>query len=606
MESETSDAASAHIEPLSASQTDTTPHPSETKPQKQKQKPKKLSSFQKTLLGIRKNVSPILPNNSLSVVEQFFYRFPPDSPQVIIGGAMRLSCPPSVTHISVRRLVDLMKETAAQHHRLSCSVQKDATTKPLAQTADQLKLNITVTTQTTHKKLKNILNENLNQNFDLNDTSKPLWRCVLLVPEDSFAEVEHEVTDDFVAIRDYFEEEDGKSGIDSFELSNLKPHNGKGIFWEFVLSFHHCLGDGLSVYTFSKTIFDTVTDDKLTASEYDISNIPVNQDPPPVLDNLMKPFFWQVVPVGFSVLSRYLRGYDSSRFKGSYVSTPEKTFDTSDSEQTISLTKPQTKALLFSYSEDFVGKLRDKCRSEKTNVTALMVAAGLAAVRSTFKDVETTAHHDIPSHHGFVLTTSFRHLIPGSKLVEGGDKQSDPAMQIFGGYGGAAMNASIKVEDSQDLFERARKIKKNIFASFRSSLSRAMLVNYTYRHEAMWRFITERNSLVQAKVQRNFSVELANLGVWNMHTASPDGPEDDPRLRLYNFWGTVNCSFQGARGLFTIGTVTLGKDMSLAIAYDTGAVSEADAERFVRTFDSILKKAISAEGKLTVMEAGKV
>lgn len=55
-----------------------------------------------------------------------------------------------------------------------------------------------------------------------------------------------------------------------------------------------------------------------------------------------------------------------------------------------------------------------------------------------------------------------------------------------------------------------------------------------------------------------------------------------------------------ARGLFTLGVITLGGNMSIMISYDKTAVSETDADLFVRSFSEGLQK-LQEPGKITVM-----
>ena len=60
-----------------------------------------------------------------------------------------------------------------------------------------------------------------------------------------------------------------------------------------------------------------------------------------------------------------------------------------------------------------------------------------------------------------------------------------------------------------------------------------------------------------------------------------------------------------ARGLFTLGVITLGGNMSVMIAYDKTAVSETDANLFVRSFSNGLKK-LQNPGKISVLDVRSV
>ncbi|KAI8814035.1 hypothetical protein BJ742DRAFT_788323 [Cladochytrium replicatum] len=596
------------------------------------------------LLGIRKTPpKPVMPLNGLSIVEQFFFKSPPERPQVIIGGCMRLRLPPAVTHFSIPRVVALLKKSAAHHHRLSCYIDPaTATTHPLAHTADKLPLNIAVAARTTHRKLTRLLRAALNTNFDTSNTSRPLWRCVLLVPESALKEFEHlPQSPDFTIVRDDIPE-DKLPDPEAPEPFVDTPEGG--IFFEAVFAFHHCLGDGLCLYTFSKTIFSEMIAENFLAEKLDISTFPVNTEPPPVMDNLLEPAFWQVAPSAVSFLAGYAKGFSKNRFKQirKAINMEEEAFETekdgdaaveasaaSSSSAAVTaagnttLTVPapdalstsnssaallpepnplsQTSARLLTYPSSLITALRETCRANGTSITSLLLIASLASTLTAL-----SSHSAPPKTQGYVLTTSFRHLIPGSELIYGGDKQSDPSMAVFGGYAGAAMKSSLKMLDSSDLFERARSVKGATAAAFKDSLGRAMLVNYVYRRKWLWNMIQKYSSGLRGKVERSFSIELANLGVWKYHTASPTAPPEDNRVRLYAFWGAANSSFDGARGFFNVGSVTLGGDMSLAVSYDVGVVGEDKAKVFVETLDGILKKVAArdgAKGKMSIAEA---
>ena len=72
-----------------------------------------------------------------------------------------------------------------------------------------------------------------------------------------------------------------------------------------------------------------------------------------------------------------------------------------------------------------------------------------------------------------------------------------------------------------------------------------------------------------SKLSRAYSVEVANLGAWKYPGAGPDAGEEDDRMRICYFAGLVNASFDGARGLFTVGVLTLGGNMSVSVGYDS-------------------------------------
>jgi hypothetical protein len=136
-----------------------------------------------------------------------------------------------------------------------------------------------------------------------------------------------------------------------------------------------------------------------------------------------------------------------------------------------------------------------------------------------------------------------RHLLPNSKLLFGADKQTDPSIDVFGGYAGSVANANLKLSDSNDFWERCRTVRRGIITNFRASLNRLKLANFLYRRPKLFEWIQSKVQI--DKFSRQFSVELANLGAWDCPLANQDSPEEDPRLRLQGFGGMLNSSFDG-------------------------------------------------------------
>ena len=145
-----------------------------------------------------------------------------------------------------------------------------------------------------------------------------------------------------------------------------------------------------------------------------------------------------------------------------------------------------------------------------------------------------------------------------------------------------------------------------------------MVMNYAYRHPKLWSMVEKRVDL--SKLSRSYSyvitasfdsfsfncfscrVEVANLGAWDYPAAPPDADKEDKRLRLDHYGGVVNASFDGVRGLFTLGLITFGNNMSIAVAYDAKSVLEEEANNFVESFTSCVKKMKESEGKLHIKD----
>ncbi|KAJ1548070.1 hypothetical protein HK096_005879 [Nowakowskiella sp. JEL0078] len=259
-----------------------------------------------------------------------------------------------------------------------------------------------------------------------------------------------------------------------------------------------------------------------------------------------------------------------------------------------------TKTRFLSFDAEYVTTLRKRCKAEGTTIAGAIVVAALAAMRTSF--AEDYKHKSMPTHQGWVVTNSARHLLPQSRLLEGGDKQSDPSVDVFGGYAGS-VSSTLKLVDNQDFWERSRVVRRKIAQAFVVSLQRMKLANYCYRRPTLYKWI-EKNANLESR-SRSYSIELANLGAWDYpygcaQAGVPPTATDANWMRLQNFWGAVNSSFDGVRGLFTIGVVTLGGNMSVAVGYDTRAVNEADADLFVNAMTNSLRKAAESTGKLQI------
>jgi hypothetical protein len=195
------------------------------------------------------------------------------------------------------------------------------------------------------------------------------------------------------------------------------------------------------------------------------------------------------------------------------------------------------------FDEQFVATLRKNAKKEGTTIAAVLVVMALSAVRTAFSQVKKFKKKKFPDRQGWVVTNSMRHLLPNSKLLYGADKQTDPSVNVFGGYAGSLANASLKLCDKHDFWERSRTVRRGIITSFRTSLTRLKFANYIYRRPKLFNFIKKRVQL--DKLSRQFSVELANLGAWDAPTATPVASAEDMRLRLEHFGGIINSSFDG-------------------------------------------------------------
>ncbi|KAJ3411487.1 hypothetical protein HDV05_002140 [Chytridiales sp. JEL 0842] len=642
----------------------------------------------------KKEKKPIMPPAGLSVIERVFFKSAPNKPQVIMSILLRLRLPPQIPVLKPERIVDVLRKAQAHHFRLSSYIDPDTMiAHPFADRAKDLPC-LYRFVESKEGGWREVYHDEINTNFNVNDPTKPLWRtAIVLNPQDmpaSSSRVFKEQTPlgvPLVTVKSTPDEEleismgssvlEGDQKEITTELirreklncfgTELPPASTAAPSFEIMFTFHHCLGDGLSMFAFARTFCQFIDSQHFNVDDIHLENVEVVKEPPPLLDNLVDPSFLEVLPVaGSMALSNLTKKTTGGRFKGHKSKQAEKSekrptaivkkdkkhvvghatpdYDTPSSssstiigdsrsptpsvisippsETSTNATKPIDGALVPSiprgprpytrvrylwFPASFIASLRTKSKSENTTIAAVLVVSALAAVRTCFASLpkydKQNGGKDLPTHQGWVVTNSVRHILPQSRLLQGGDRQSDEGLKMFGGYAGSVTNASLKLVDESDVWERCRSVRKSISTCFRASIARMKLVNYCYRHPRLWKMIEKRTDL--SKMSRSYSVEVANLGAWDLPTAGPEAPETDDRLRLEHFGGVVNSSFDGVRGLFTLGVITLGGAMSVAVAYDSGSVHERDADLFVQSFGEGLKRLEGSHGKVMVGEMRK-
>ncbi|KAJ3190559.1 hypothetical protein HK101_008595 [Irineochytrium annulatum] len=684
------------------------------------------SHAQSGRMKIGRYIKPVVEEGSLSIVERVFFKSSPGRPQVIMGIILRLRLPPTVERLQLERVVDLLRLAQSRHYRLSSYVDPETMLcHLLAANAADLPCNYRFVGRTEKETWKQVYEEEINTNFDVDDTSRPLWRSVVILPEEMMPAESDPVSqgqspinshcastatdstsilsplvlvtpadNDAPDVKGKAPEDSSSSKSSSLSSSSasaaaepvvvsdpdLKPGES---YFEIMFSFHHCLGDGLSMFAYARTFLENADARHLNADHLDLANVPVVNEPPPLIDNLLDPWIFEVIPViaGMAIGRLAKKG---RRFKGHRTTTSDDNRSTSrptavikrdlssaslasargngsprlDLDDVVPPRSPSpalsshsyvnngtpspvlasgdvvvglgvdqgtpsasstavathnhrvpkplsghTRVRFLWFDAEFIGALRRKSKAEGTTIAAVMVVAALAAVRTSFATLPKYAKKPLPSHQGWVVTNSVRHMLPQSNLLKGGDREIDEGLKMFGGYAGSVTNSSLLLVDSSEVWERCRVVRKSISRCFRDSIQRMKLMNYCYRHPALWKMVERRVDL--AKLSRSYSVEVANLGAWEDPAAGPDAGPEDERLRLDHFGGVVNSSFDGVRGLFTLGLVTLGGRMSCAVGYDVSAVHEEDADSFVHALCYGMTKMRDAEGKLTVLDIRK-
>ncbi|KAI9339788.1 hypothetical protein DFJ73DRAFT_846144 [Zopfochytrium polystomum] len=607
-----------------------------------------------------------------------------------MGILIRLRLPESVPVFKVGRVVDLLRLAQARHYRLASYIDPETMiAHRFCEKAKDLPCSYRFVKREKEDTWKSVYEQELNTNFDVLNTSKPLWRSVIILPDELMPKdgpvlagatelVAANVSPTFVPNPD--------TTGDMFGRVSPAIVEGRPYF-EIMFTFHHCLGDGLSMFAYARTYLEKADAEHMNSDDLHLENVPVTNEPPPILDNLFEPNFFEILPEATGTLFRAAFGKKGKRFKGHKTDSDEPKAErptavvagapkrapspspSRNSEQVASedslvasaivhaiqsthragddadaksmhstfagrsdpknngsvqlhptassmpaldvvvnperpLKTAYTRVRFLWFPEEFVTALRKRSKPEGTTIAAVLVVAALAAVRTSFEADPKYKTKPLPTHQGWVVTNSLRHMLPQSKLLEGGEKQADEGLKMFGGYAGSVTNSSLKLIDTSDAWERCRSVRKSIATVFRAAITRMKLMNYCYRHPKLWAMIEKRTDL--SKLSRSYSVEVANLGAWDYPAAPPNAGPEDLRLRLDNFGGVVNSSFDGVRGLFTLGVITLGGNMSVAVGYDMASVHESDADSFEKALCTALKRMKESKGKITVADIRKV
>ncbi|KAI8924017.1 hypothetical protein BC831DRAFT_467991 [Entophlyctis helioformis] len=651
----------------------------------------------------KRKLPPLLPETGLTIVERHFHQSPPDKNQVLMAVYGTLRLPPQATQVSQTRLLDIIRLAQSEHFRLASYIDYESkTARLLAPTAAGTALQYRVADRAGDETLEAMVREELNANLDVRDNTKPLWKVALATPA-SWAG-------------------DGLK-LDPIAAA-ASPYLDAARCFDVVFTFHHCIGDGLSMWAFARSFFALCTAENLNAPTLALETVGVNTSAPPLLDNLICPNVFEVIPPALGVIGQFLKKGGKNRFGHLHQPGDTMANDTSADKDNLGLRQPsvstspwltdglspasihaaamlavdgspmvdvqpspskdddhdlhdvsslsctdmyptssmaaltpvydappvrtsgkkslqspaisavppvldkgtdaetgspahasrlpplpkllllqqaapRTSTRLTIFDAAFVSDLRQSAKKNKTTIAAVLIVASLAAIRSTFAAAAKTLGCPLPDRQGWVVTTSMRHLIPGSQLLAGGDKQTDPSTRIFGGYGGSVTDPSLGVSPKADFWDRCRNVRRRIGSGLFTSMRRMKLANWVYRHPAVYRFLESKADL--AKMTRAYSVELANLGAWDYMTATPDSVSDtDTRFRLDKFGGALSSAFVGARALFSLGVITLGSDMSVTVSYDCAAVSEPEAEAFVGHLRRMLGQLRSMAGKVRV------
>lgn len=161
----------------------------------------------------------------------------------------------------------------------------------LGETAKDFSLNWRVVKRESEETWRREFREEFNTNFEL-DVQKALWRSVVVahesVIESETKEKGMKTIDSAIALNtDTVEVED--MAVQTGNLLNSPRH------FEIIFSFHHCLGDGLSMYAFAKTFLELCGVENFNR-DLELESIELGVQPPPLIDNLVDPLMVEVLP----------------------------------------------------------------------------------------------------------------------------------------------------------------------------------------------------------------------------------------------------------------------------------------------------------------------
>ncbi|KAJ3345555.1 hypothetical protein HDU83_003939 [Entophlyctis luteolus] len=573
----------------------------------------------------RNSNAPIVDPAGLSVIERVFYKSSRQKPQVIMCLALQLALPKHLEDPSC--IVDMIRVAQSKHYRCSSYIDpRTMNALPLAQTVDNLPcLYRFVDKNHNSGDWKKVYLEEINTNFDLDDTSKPLWRAAVIVPTYMMPEVGTKIWRQQTMLPLNLAKPD-----EDIIGEQLPPEETGTV--TIIFSFHHCLGDGLSMFAFCRTFAEIVTARNISRQDLKLNELQVSTEPPPLLDNILNPSFIEIFPTAVHMGLKSLVRRGKTNFKPliSKIAHPKSadnnvTGTTSIGSQRMNfplLVNDQNPrfGILESGSSSATGvrfvwidresteALRKVARENRTSMAAVLVVCALSATRAVLETRESATYASIdtlnggedstavvqttPTHQGWVITSSLRHMLPSRAGVC--EREKDPRMGLFGGYAGSVTCNALKLTRDCHVWERCRRVSKTIANSSRDSVARMRLLNYCFRHPKLWQIVEARGRGYVENSSRGFSVEVANLGAWDdpFLTQSDNGfsQRENESVQLRHFGGVLNSSFEGVRGLFTLGVITLSGNMSVAIAYDTICVSNTEIDLFAKVFRDALEK----------------
>ncbi|KAI8607174.1 hypothetical protein BC830DRAFT_1175610, partial [Chytriomyces sp. MP71] len=397
----------------------------------------------------------VVEARGLSITERFFFKTPASKPQVLMCIALRIRLPQSVRgvgHHTAVRVVDLLRLAQAQHYRLASYIdQNKFVAVRFADTADKLPTAYRLFERSSPNGFLDVYSEEINTNFDTTDTSRPLWRTAIILPKNMMPAPDSDLFKGQTPIVAPSAEKYeypilyDRAPSNEFALDVPAPTPDSEYF-EIMFTFHHCLGDGLSMFAFARTFLTNTDAAHFNAPDLDLAHVPVSNDPPPVIDNLFNPNIFEVFPTAAAIAIRTFAkknkrlGHGADTAPAAAVSRP---LSNPNGQIIVSPAVPArgyTNSRALTFDTTFMATLRKRSKEEKTSIAAVLVVAALTACRNVFAHIaerdarEGRKTEAVPDRQGWVVTNSIRHILPQSRLLQGGDRETDEGLKVFGGY----------------------------------------------------------------------------------------------------------------------------------------------------------------------------
>jgi hypothetical protein len=338
---------------------------------------------------------------------------------------------------------------------------------------------------------------------------------------------------------------------------------------------HHSLGDGMSMVLFLRDFTQALRD---ISNGMVSDNVEASKEPPPILDNLMDPWWFQIIRALWSTL------WDL----GLKIHWGRRLPDLSGTR--IGVAGPRCSNVKV--DAGVVSQFRTLCKAQGVSMTSALITAALVSFQSVMEHrlLQTgkqDVRHLLPTHHGWVSTTDIRRAFLKPEEA-----------QIFANFASDITEAGEKVVDGAAFWDIAKGITHKHRSKYSLSIERLMLVNYLFRRSARFRKFADEpviaDTSLKARKPRIWSIELANMGRFDADLGD---------LAIDDIFGNISPSFPINLALFTIGCVTVPSGLCLSATFDQRWVTLEEGELFAAGMKGVVEGVCRGSEEITVRQA---